>query len=87
MLTGAQVTVGTATPTALNILDNDVKGGQTLIFWCTAIIALGDANVTYAAGAQLPANTFLTVDLDPTERLYAIASGSNATVHVVHQGV
>lgn len=86
-MTGGQVEVDT-TATALNAAETGVqqRAGQTVALWSDTALALGGDDVTWADGAQLPANVIFSVELDRDEVLYAAVETGTATVHVVTQG-
>lgn len=53
----------------------------------TVSVSLGGSTVTAAAGYELLAGEAVSLDVDSTEKLYAIAASGTVTVHVLEGGI
>lgn len=88
MLDHSVVTVGT-TATELSAPQSDNQGGTSLLITAPAgsTVYLGGPTVTTTTyGYALAAGTSITVTLDGSERLYAVAAAA-ANVPILRQGI
>jgi hypothetical protein len=84
MITSAQVTV-TTSPTSL--AGGDADGGSVVVLNTSAVdVFLGAAAVSTATGLKLAAGQSLSVDLAPSEALFAIVAAGTAVVHALRSG-
>lgn len=92
-ISSAVVAVGT-TAVAVNATDTSNRAGlsgQKIVIQNThaskATIYLGGANVSSANGLPLVADASITVQLGPTEVLYARSGSGTVSVYCLYQGV